>query len=195
MDSSRFVDLMLDLHNKYGNALGINDVYAYSALGRVIKAVGTVIISPNSPLVITKVPKTISMYLLSNNTVLALVDLPIEPRGLDNCVGEQVEITNDLHKPPNKVTAINITNCLGGTANTIFRIGREHGIRLEVWLYRELGMESVKLVFRGYINDLRTLAKLVIIMTALSNVGGMGELNEAVKIINNVLGIIRNLRT
>ncbi|WP_243679637.1 acyl carrier protein [Vulcanisaeta souniana] len=32
MDSSRFIELVLDLHNKYGSALGISDVYAYSTL-------------------------------------------------------------------------------------------------------------------------------------------------------------------
>ncbi|WP_054855970.1 hypothetical protein [Vulcanisaeta sp. JCM 16161] len=111
MDSSRFIELVLDLHNKYGNALGISDVYAYSALGRVIKAVGTVIISPNSPMLLTKTPRTIPMYLLSNGSVLALADLPVSVETFRGCVGERVEVTNDLYKPPSTLVAINVTKC------------------------------------------------------------------------------------
>ncbi|WP_148224734.1 hypothetical protein [Vulcanisaeta moutnovskia] len=187
MDSSKFVELMLDLHNKYGNALGINDVYAYSALGRVIKAVGTVIISPNSPMLLAKAPRSISMYLLGNGSVLALTDLPISVEALRDCVGERVEVTNDLYKPPSTLVAINVTKCQDAIYRVVKDVGRKYSINLEVWLTSELGMEGVKVVYRGGIKDLKHLVRLVILMTALTNVRGNGNVDSVFKLIGDLM--------
>ncbi|WP_243679638.1 hypothetical protein [Vulcanisaeta souniana] len=49
---------------------------------------GTVIISPpNSPMLFNKTPRTVSMYLMGNGTVLGLTDLPINTQGLTDCGG------------------------------------------------------------------------------------------------------------
>ncbi|GAB6943824.1 hypothetical protein [Vulcanisaeta sp. JCM 14467] len=187
MDSSKFIELVLDLHNKYGNALGISDVYAYSALGRVIKAVGTIIISPNSPMLTTKTPRTISIYLLGNGTALALADLPINTATLSNCIGEKIEVTNDLYKPPSTLTATNITKCQDPVYKLVKDVGRKYGINLEVWLTSELGMEGVKVVYRGGIKDLKHLARLVILMTTLTNVKSMNDVDLVLKLISNLM--------
>ena len=188
MDTSRFIELVLDLHNKYGNALGISDVYAYSALGRVIKAVGTVIVSPNSPMLITKTPRTISMYLLSNGTALALADLPINTATLGNCTGEKVEVTNDLYKPPSALMATNITRCQDPIYRLVKDVGRKYGINLEVWLTSELGMEGIKVVYRGGIKDLKHLVRLVILMTTLTNVRSVNDVDSVLKLIGDLMG-------
>ncbi|WP_054841878.1 hypothetical protein [Vulcanisaeta distributa] len=190
MDSSRFIGLVLDLHNRYGSALGISDVYAYSALGRVIKAVGTVIISPpNSPILLTKTPpRTISMYLLGNGSILALADLPISVEVLKNCVGERVEVTNDLYKPPSTLTAINVTKCQDAIYRAVKDVGRKYGINLEVWITSELGgMEGIKVVYRGGIKDLKHLVRLIILMAALTNVKSDGDIEPVTKLIGDLM--------
>ncbi|ADN50446.1 hypothetical protein [Vulcanisaeta distributa] len=187
MDSSRFIELVLDLHNKYGSALGISDVYAYSALGRVIKAVGTVIISPNSPMLLSKTPRTISMYLLSNGSVIALADLPIDVANLRDCSGERVEVTNDLYKPPSTLTAINMTKCQDPIFRVVKDVGRKYGVNLEVWFTSELGMEGVKVVYRGGFKDLKHLARVVIVMTALTNIRGNNDVEAVLKLISDLM--------
>ncbi len=187
MNSSRFIELVLDLHNKYGSALGISDVYAYSALGRVIRAVGTVIISPNSPMLLTKTPRTVSMYLLGNGSVLALADLPMGAAALSDCVGERVEVTNDLYKPPSTLTAINITKCQDPVFRLVKDVGRRYGMNLEVWLTSELGMEGVKVVYRGGIRDLKHLVRLVILMTALTNVRGSNDADSVLRLVSDLM--------
>ncbi|WP_054857454.1 hypothetical protein [Vulcanisaeta sp. JCM 16159] len=187
MDSSRFTGLVLDLHNRYGSALGISDVYAYSALGRVIKAVGTVIISPNSPMLLTKTPRTISIYLLGNGSILALADLPISTSALRDCVGERVEVTNDLYKPPSTLTSINITKCQNAIYRAVKDVGRKYGINLEVWITSELGMEGIKVVYRGGIKDLKHLVRLIILMAAITNVKGDGDIEPVTKLIGDLM--------
>ena len=187
MDSSRFIELVLDLHNKYGIALGISDVYAYSALGRVIKAVGTVIVSPNSPMLLIKTPRTISMYLMSNGTVLGLVDILIGTLGLGDCEGRRIEVTNDLYKPPSVLVAIDVTNCRNDTINFIKGVGRKYGVNLEVWVANELGMENTKVVFRDGIKDLKHLVRIVIMMAALTNIRGNNDINPVLQLINELM--------
>jgi hypothetical protein len=190
MDTSRFIEAVLDLHNRYGKRLGISDVYAYSARGRVIRAVGTIIISPNSPLVTNNAPKTLSMYLLGSGNILAMIDLPINLNIDPRCQGERIEITNDLYKPHTTAAALNITNCNDEIPNIIRGLGRRFGVRLEVWIVNELGMENMKLAFRGSLGDSRSLARLVVVMTAISNMRNMDDLNRVLKIMNDGLRAI-----
>ncbi|WP_054855971.1 hypothetical protein [Vulcanisaeta sp. JCM 16161] len=75
--------------------------------------------------------------------------------------------------------------------NAIYRVvkdvGRKYGINLEVWLTSELGIEGVKVVYRGGIKDLRHLVRLVILMTALTNVRGNGDVDSVFKLIGDLM--------
>ncbi|WP_252900273.1 hypothetical protein [Vulcanisaeta sp. JCM 14467] len=66
-------------------------------------------------------------------------------------------------------------------------VGRKYGINLEVWLTSELGMEGVKVVYRGGIKDLKHLARLVILMTTLTNVKSMNDVDLVLKLISNLM--------
>ena len=191
MEPSRFVQLVLDLHNKYSERLGINDVYAYRALGRVIRAVGIVILSPKSPLALDNSPKTFVSYLLNSGTVLAMTDFHTYPISDAKCPDAQlIEVTNDLYRPPSTLVAINIVNCNNSASSIVREVSRRYGVRLEVWVVRELGMEDVKLVFRGSLSGLRQLARLVVIMTGLANVRNLNEADRAIKVIDDSLKTI-----
>ncbi|MFP3296707.1 MAG: hypothetical protein RXN78_03880, partial [Vulcanisaeta sp.] len=103
---------------------------------------------------------------------------------------ERIEITNDLYKPHTTAAALNITNCNDEIPNIIRGLGRKFGIRLEIWIVNELGMENMKLTFRGSLSDSRSLARLVVVMTAISNMRKMDDLDRVLKIMNDGLRAI-----
>jgi hypothetical protein len=107
------------------------------------------------------------------------------------CPGAQlIEVTNDLYRPPSTLVAINIVNCNNSASSIVREVSRRYGVRLEVWVVRELGMEDVKLVFRGSLSGLRQLARLVVIMTGLANVRNLNEADRAIKVIDDALKTI-----
>lgn len=188
MKPAEFTTLILDLYNRYGEKLGINDVYAYSALGRVIKAVGEVIMSPKSPLVMDKSPKTLTMYLLSNGSIIALTNLLINV-DLRDCGGETIEVTNDLYKPPSRFVVLDVSDCNNDLVRGVVTLGRRFNVRLGVWFIKELGMESLSLGFRGSLGGgLVSLVRLVVVMIGLSNIRGINDLERISNIIDNTLG-------
>jgi len=54
----------------------------------------------------------------------------------------------------------------------------------------ELGMENMKLAFRGSLGDSRSLARLVVVMTVISNMRNMDDLDRVLKIMNDGLRAI-----
>ncbi|WP_143701234.1 hypothetical protein [Vulcanisaeta thermophila] len=168
MNKDKFIEWLMDLHSKYGDRLGINDVYAYTALGRVVRAVGTVIISPKSPLSLDGNPKSVFLYFLSNSSVMIMTDLMGGGDALGGCGVRRFEISNDVHDPPNTVTITEILNCDDDYLGRVIKLLRGFGVKALPALVTELGESGFKLLFRGSINSMSELIKYIVVLILTS---------------------------
>jgi hypothetical protein len=160
--------LILELKDRA--SLGISDIYAYTTVGNHIRAVGMVILSPNSSLAGGS-PITVNLYLMRNGSVLAITDAPgLSP--VNEARGEV--ILNDLCEPPSEVRLTEARlPCIEG-------LGADVGI----CVVEELGLTNAKSCYRGTIRDLDHLIRVITEVALVSRLrGNCDNLEELLRVV------------
>ena len=185
MDTDAFVISILRFNERFRESFGISSVYAYSARGNFIRAVGTVVLGAKSPLT-DGWPRVVNLYLVRGGRVVGISDLRA-PMVDGEAVG-QFEVLNDIAEPPSRVLIMPLR---GHGLGCVDQLGSLLDASIGVAMYREGDVEEPKVVYVGRPRGFTEISRVIVALSLASCVRGLCEnSDELLRRARWALGVI-----